>query len=205
MCLGLDSECTVGSSGFAHVARPDGGERLRCGLSTTVGARDGMRIFGIAGWSGAGKTTLIERLLPVLKARGLTVSVIKHAHERFDIDRPGKDSFRMREAGSHEVLISSPKRWALMHEVIDAPEPRLADLLPRLGPCDVVLVEGFKRDPIPKLEVHRASVGKPLLAPSDPHVIGVASDGPVETDRVLLSLDDLDAIASLIEAHATVA
>jgi molybdopterin-guanine dinucleotide biosynthesis protein B len=164
-----------------------------------------MKIFGIAGWSGAGKTTLIERLLPVLAGRGLTVSVIKHAHERFDIDRPGKDSYRMREAGSHEVLISSPKRWALMHELGDTPEPGLADLLPRLGPCDLVLVEGFKRDPIPKVEVHRASIGKPLLAPGDPHVMFIASDAPVDSHVPCVALDDVEAIAALIETHATVA
>jgi len=157
-----------------------------------------MKIFGIAGWSGAGKTTLIERLLPVLRSRGLTVSVIKHAHERFDIDRPGKDSYRMREAGSHEVLISSPKRWALMHENGDGPEPGLVDLLACLGPCDLVLVEGFKRDPIPKLEVHRSVLGKPLLFPVDARIVAVACDSDLETDLPQFALDDVDAIASAI-------
>lgn len=162
-----------------------------------------MRIFGIAGWSGAGKTTLIERLLPALQARGLVVSVIKHAHERFDIDRPGKDSHRMRDAGSHEVLISSPKRWALMHE--HAPgtcEPGLATLVGHLGPCDLVLVEGFKRDPIPKLEVHRMANDKPLLWSGDRHVVAVASDVPVDTSLPRFGLDDIDAIAGLIVATA---
>lgn len=159
-----------------------------------------MKVFGIAGWSGAGKTTLIERLVPWFTAAGWRVSVVKHAHERFDIDRPGKDSHRFREAGSGEVLISSPARWALMHEHHDAAEPGLDELLSHLSPCDLVLVEGFKREPIPKLEVHRVANGKPLLAPDDRHVVAVASDQPVATATPRLELDDIAGIAALIVA-----
>jgi len=157
-----------------------------------------MYVFGIAGWSNAGKTTLIERLLPRLTAQDLVVSVVKHAHERFDIDRPGKDSHRYREAGSHEVLVGSPARWALMREHRGAAEPGLADLLPHLSPCDLVLVEGYKRDAIPKLEVHRVANSKPLL--DDPHIVAIASDRPVATSLLRFALDDVDAIAAFIVA-----
>jgi molybdopterin-guanine dinucleotide biosynthesis protein B len=159
-----------------------------------------MKAFGIAGWSGAGKTTLIERLLPVLHARGLRVSVVKHAHEKFDIDRPGKDSFRFREAGSHEVLISSPARWALMREHRGAPEPDLAALLSHLSACDLALVEGFKRHPVPKLEVHRVANGKALLWPDDPHIVAIASDAPVETSLPQFALDDIERLTGFIVA-----
>jgi molybdopterin-guanine dinucleotide biosynthesis adapter protein len=161
-----------------------------------------MYVIGIAGWSGAGKTTLIERLVPVLVGHGLRVSVVKHAHEKFDIDRPGKDSYRFREAGSHEVLVSSPTRWALMHEHRDAPEPGLAELLPHLSDCDVVLVEGFKRDAIPKLEVHRAANAKPLLFPTDPRIVAIATDAPITTGLPCFGLDDIDGIANLIRRSA---
>lgn len=157
-----------------------------------------MNVFGIAGWSNSGKTTLIERLLPLFAARGLRVSVVKHAHQKFDIDRPGKDSFRFREAGSHEVLISSPARWALMREHRGADEPGLEALLAHLSPCDLVLVEGFKRDPLPKLEVHRAAIGKTLLAPDDPHVAAIVSDVPIVTDLPQFRHDDLERIADFI-------
>lgn len=159
-----------------------------------------MKVFGIAGWSGSGKTTLIEKLLPVLAARGWRVSVVKHAHVHFDVDKPGKDSFRFREAGSHEVLISSPSRWALMREHRGAPEPGLDELLTHLGDCDLVLVEGFKRDAIPKLEVHRAAIGKPLLSPDDPHIVALASDVPVATALPQYRLDDIGRIADAIAA-----
>lgn len=162
-----------------------------------------MKIFGIAGWSGAGKTTLVEKLLREFAARGRRVSMVKHAHERFDVDRPGKDSFRMREAGAGEVLISSPTRWALMHELRGEPEPGLFALVSHLGPCDLVLVEGWKREAIPKLEVHRAVVGKPLLAPQDPRIVAVATDVAMAGLAVpRLDLDDVAAIADLVEAHA---
>ena len=161
-----------------------------------------MRVFGLAGYSGSGKTTLLERVVPGLIARGLSVSVVKHAHHDFDIDRPGKDSFRHRQAGAREVLIASGYRWALMHELRDEPEPTLADLLARLSPVDLVLIEGYKFDPLPKLEVHRPALGKPLLHPHDPYIVGVASDAPVATGLPLLPLDDAAAITDFVLAHA---
>ncbi len=161
-----------------------------------------MKIFGIAGWSGAGKTTLLEKLVSRFRARGLRVAVVKHAHVRFDVDRPGKDSHRMREAGATQVLVSSPNRWALMRELAGEPEAALDELIGLLGPCDLVLVEGWKREAIPKLEVHRVVVGKPLIAPDDRHVVAIASDAPVASPLPRLALDDLDAIAALVEAHA---
>jgi molybdopterin-guanine dinucleotide biosynthesis protein B len=127
-----------------------------------------MKVFGIAGWSGMGKTTLLERLVPALCARGLRVSLVKHSHKDIEIDRPGKDSHRLREAGCSEVLLMGERRWALMHELRGAPEPSLDELLGRLQPCDLVLVEGFKHGDFPKLEVWRAAVGKPLLWPDWP-------------------------------------
>jgi molybdopterin-guanine dinucleotide biosynthesis protein B len=138
-----------------------------------------MKVLGISGWSGAGKTTLLAALIPLLTARGITVSTIKHAHHEFDVDRPGKDSYRHREAGASEVLISSAKRYAIMHEHRGAPEPTLEDLLTRLNPVDLVLVEGFKKSSHAKIEVWRAAVGKPLLQAGDASVIAVASDAPV--------------------------
>jgi len=165
-----------------------------------------MKIFGLAGWSGSGKTTLLVKLIPVLTARGLRVSTIKHAHHAFDVDRPGKDSHAHREAGATEVLISSANRWALMHEHRGAPEPTLAELLPRLSPVDLVLVEGFKREGHEKLEVHRAAVGKPPLYPDDPHIVAVATDGPLPgCDRPLLDLNDVAAVADFIIAHCGLA
>lgn len=161
-----------------------------------------MYVFGIAGWSGAGKTTLIERLVPVLVAHGSRVSVVKHAHEKFDIDRPGKDSYRFREAGAHEVLVSSPARWALMREHRGAAEPALAELLRHLSDCDIALVEGFKRDAMPKLEVHRAANAKPPLWPDDRHIIAVASDDPVDAALQRFPLDDIAGIAAFIVAAA---
>ena len=159
-----------------------------------------MKVFGIAGWSNSGKTTLIERLLPLFAARGLRVSVVKHAHQKFDIDRPGKDSFRFREAGSHEVLISSPARWALMREHHGVDEPGLSELLTHLSPCDLVLVEGFKRDPMPKLEVHRAAIGKSLLWPDDPHIVAIAGDTPVASGLPQFRFDEIGRIAGFIVA-----
>lgn len=161
-----------------------------------------MRVFGLAGWSGSGKTTLLTRLLPALTARGLTVSTVKHAHHAFDLDQPGKDSWRHREAGASEVMVASARRWALIHEHRDAPEPGLDALLRQMSPVDLVLVEGFKRDPIPKLEVHRVALGKPLLCREDPHVVAVASDAPVPDLAVpCLALDDAPAIAAFIIEH----
>ena len=155
-------------------------------------------VLGIAGWSGAGKTTLIEAVLPKLLAAGLRVSTIKHAHHGAELDRPGKDSWRHRKAGAHEVLVASPGRWALLHEEPDA-EPDLPALLARMGPADLVLVEGFRRDPIPKLEVHRPALGKPPLWPDWPDVAAVASDARLPgCDRAQLDLGAPNAIATWI-------
>ena len=162
-----------------------------------------MRIIGLAGWSGAGKTTLLARMIPLLTGRGLRVSTIKHAHHEFDIDTPGKDSWLHRQAGATEVLVASARRWALMHEHRDAAEPPLAELLARLSAVDLVLIEGFKRDPHPKIEVHRPANGKPLLYPDDAAIIAVASDMPLPAcDRPVLALDDPAAIADFATRHA---
>jgi molybdopterin-guanine dinucleotide biosynthesis protein B len=169
-------------------------------LTHTMHRSSAMKVFGIAGWSDSGKTTLIERLLPLLTERGLRVSIVKHAHEKFDIDKPGKDSFRFREAGSHEVLISSPARWALMREHRGDDEPGLPELLSHLSDCDLALIEGFKRDPIAKLEVHRVANGKPLLFPDDPDIVAIASDVPVASELPQFQLDDVERIAAFIVA-----
>ena len=160
-----------------------------------------MKVIGIAGYSGSGKTTLIEKVIPVLVGEGLRVSLIKHAHHRFDVDHPGKDSYRHREAGCAEVLVSSGTRWALMHELRGAPEPTLAEQLKRLSPCDVVIVEGYKREPIPKIEVHRRAAGAPLLHPEDAHVVAVATDEPLDTRLPQLPLDDAGAVARFMVHH----
>jgi molybdopterin-guanine dinucleotide biosynthesis protein B len=160
-----------------------------------------MKVFGFAGWSGSGKTTLIERLIPQLRAKGVVVSLVKHAHHEFDVDRVGKDSYRHREAGCQEVLVTSAVRWALMHELRGSPELSLDSALSQLSPCDLALVEGFKRAAIPKLEIYRASVGKPMLHPADPHIVAVASDGPLLTALPVFDLDDVTAIAAFIMAH----
>jgi molybdopterin-guanine dinucleotide biosynthesis protein B len=164
-----------------------------------------MRAFGFAGWSGSGKTTLIESLIPRLVARGFRVSLVKHAHHDFDIDQPGKDSHRHRMAGSSEVLVTSAQRWALMHELRGAPELTLADALGRLSPCDLVLVEGWKREPIPKLEVWRETLGKPLLHPADPWIRAIASDAPDRLSAPLPAFDlrDANAIATFVVEKAT--
>jgi molybdopterin-guanine dinucleotide biosynthesis protein B len=166
-----------------------------------------LKIFGIAGWSGSGKTTLIENLVPVLRAEGLSVSLIKHAHHTFDIDHPGKDSWRHRRAGCTEVLITSSLRWALMHELRDDPELTLRGALDRLTPCDLVLVEGYKRAPIPKLEVHRPAVGKPLLYPDDPHIAAIATDEPealADAPIPVLDLSNERMIAEFTIRHSVV-
>ena len=160
-----------------------------------------MRIFGIAGWSGSGKTTLIEKLIPRLTAKGLRVSLIKHAHHTFDVDRPGKDSYRHRHAGASEVLVTSSRRWVLMHELRGAQEPTFEEQVRRLSPCDLLLVEGFKHAPIPKLEVWRSATGEGLLHPQDPHIVAVASDETVETRLPLLDLNDDEGIAAFIVDH----
>jgi molybdopterin-guanine dinucleotide biosynthesis adapter protein len=157
-----------------------------------------MQVFGFAGWSGSGKTTLIERLVPRFVAQGIAVSLIKHAHHEFDIDQPGKDSYRHRQAGCREVLVTSAVRWALMHELRGERELALADALRRLSPCDLALVEGFKTAAIPKLEVYRASVGKPLLHGGDSNIVAVASDAPVDTTLPVFEIEDISAIAAFI-------
>ena len=161
-----------------------------------------MRIFGLAGWSGSGKTTLMTALIPEFLSRGLTVSTVKHAHHAFDIDQPGKDSWRHRQAGAHEVMVASNRRWALMHELHGAAEPALEELLRQMSPVDLVLVEGFKRHPHPKIEVYRRSLGKIMLHPDDPDVVGIASDERLfGVSMPCLPLADAAAIASFIIGH----
>ncbi len=158
-----------------------------------------MRIIGLAGWSGSGKTTLITKAIPRLIARGHKVSTLKHAHHGFDLDQPGKDSFMHRLAGATEVAISSSKRFAVLHELREEPEWDLPALLTKLTPVDLVLVEGFKRDAFPKLEVHRIDNGKPLLQPDDPHIVAIASDRPLPQARVpVIDLNDIDAVVDLL-------
>ena len=162
-----------------------------------------MHIIGLAGWSGSGKTTLITKLIPRLRARGLRVSTLKHAHHGFDLDRPGKDSFMHREAGATEVLISSAKRWAILHELREEPEWDLGGLVAKMSPVDLVLVEGFKRDAFPKLEIHRVANGKPLLYLQDPHIVAVASDSLLPgTALPVLDLNDIEPIVDFLLARA---
>jgi molybdopterin-guanine dinucleotide biosynthesis protein B len=160
-----------------------------------------VKIFGFAGWSGSGKTTLIEKLIPRFVRRGLRVSLIKHAHHTFDVDTPGKDSYRHRHAGAAEVLVTSSRRWVLMHELRGAHEPSFDEQVKRLSPCDLLLVEGFKFAPIPKLEVWRRETGEPLLHPNDPHIVAIATDAAVETKLPQLDLDQDEAIADFIVKH----
>ncbi len=162
-----------------------------------------MRIFGFAGWSGSGKTTLLTGIVPELTARCLAVSTIKHAHHEFDIDRPGKDSWRHRRAGAREVMVASSRRWALMHELRDEDEPRLADVLARMAPVDLILVEGYKREAHAKLEVRRREARKSEpLAPHDPMIVAVAADHDIEGGGLpVFGLDDVPAIADFILGH----
>lgn len=160
-----------------------------------------MKILGIAGYSGSGKTTLIEKVIPLLLKEGLRVSLIKHAHHRFDVDQPGKDSYRHRHAGCTEVLVTSSTRWVLMHELRGAPEPTLQEQLRHLAPCDLVLVEGFKSQPIPKIEVHRRGVDAPFLHPNDPDVVAIATDEPLSTKLPQLDIDNPAAVARFIVQH----
>ena len=160
-----------------------------------------MKIFGFAGWSGSGKTTLIEKLIPLFVQRSLKVSLIKHAHHTFDVDQPGKDSYRHRHAGCAEVLVSSSRRWALVHELRGVPEPSFQELVRSIAPCDLLLVEGFKREKLPKLEVYRAVTGEPLLHPQDPDIVGVAADCRLETALPQFDLNDAPAIATFVLRH----
>jgi molybdopterin-guanine dinucleotide biosynthesis protein B len=162
-----------------------------------------MRIIGLAGWSGSGKTTLITKVIPRLIGRGVGVSTLKHAHHGFDLDQPGKDSFFHRAAGATEVVISSAKRFAILHELRGEPEWDLPDLVAKMSPVDLVLVEGYKRDAFPKLEVYRAANGKPLIHPHDPHVVAVAADVALAEAKVpVVDLDDIEAIADLLMKYA---
>jgi molybdopterin-guanine dinucleotide biosynthesis adapter protein len=160
-----------------------------------------MKIFGFAGYSGSGKTTLIEKLIPLFVQRNLKVSLIKHAHHTFDVDQPGKDSYRHRHAGCTEVLVTSSRRWALMHELRGAPEPGLTEQIERLSPCDLLLVEGFKHETIAKLEVYRAQTGESLLHPHDENIVAVASDTKVDTRLLQFDLNSPPAIAEFILKH----
>ena len=159
-----------------------------------------MKIFGFAGWSGSGKTTLIEQVIPRFVRAGLKVSLIKHAHHRFDVDHPGKDSYRIREAGCSEVLVTSGQRWALMHEVRDEPETTLDEQIARMSPCDLLLIEGYKYYPLPKLEIYRAANGKPILYPEDKHIVALATDTQLQCGLPQFGLEDYDGIAAFVLA-----
>ena len=166
-----------------------------------------MRIIGLAGWSGSGKTTLVTNVIPVLAKRGLKVATVKHAHHDFDTDQPGKDSWLHRRAGATEVAIVSSRRWAIVHELGQGPqqepEPSLVELLARLSPVDLVIVEGFKHHAHPKLEVYRSAVGKPLLHPDDDCIVAIATDAPLREAQVpVLMLDDIESIANVLQAEA---
>ena len=161
------------------------------------------RVLGIAGWSGSGKTTLITKLIPLLAGRGIRVATLKHAHHAFDVDQPGKDSYEHRKAGACEVIVSSARRWVQMHEVGDGPEATLAELLARVSPCDLVLVEGFKTGQHPKMEVFRRAVGKTPLHPEDPRIIAIASDQDFPGAGIpRVDINDIEAIAEMVLARA---
>lgn len=162
-----------------------------------------IKVLGIVGWSGSGKTTLLTRLIPLLVARGLRIATLKHAHHAFDVDQPGKDSYEHRKAGASEVIVSSARRWVQMHEVGAGAEATLAEHLRRLSPCDLALIEGYKSEPHPKLEVYRASVGKPALYPTDARIVAVATDQRLPALTIpQVDLDDIAAVADLVLARA---
>ena len=160
-----------------------------------------MKVYGVTGWKNTGKTTLTERLVAELVAQGLRVSTVKHAHHATEIDHPGRDSYRHREAGAAQVIVASPVRWALLTELRGASEPPLADLLTHLDPCDLVLIEGYKAAPHPKIETHRQAAGRDLLAPTNSTIRAIASDGPVDTGLPRFDLDDVAGIAAFIRAE----
>jgi molybdopterin-guanine dinucleotide biosynthesis protein B len=160
-------------------------------------------MIGLAGWSGSGKTTLITKVLPVLIGRGLKVSTLKHAHHGFDLDQPGKDSFMHRAAGASEVIISSAKRWAVLHELRDEPEWDMPALLQKIAPVDLVLVEGYKRESFPKIEIYRMANGKPLLHGEDKFIVAIASDTPLPDVRLpVIDLNDIEVVADALLNHA---
>ena len=157
-----------------------------------------MKIYGVVGYKNAGKTGLMERLVTEISARGISVSTIKHAHHSFDVDHPGKDSYRHREAGAHQVLLASNTRWALMTELRDRAEPPLCDLIAQLAPVDLILIEGYKRDTHPKIEAFRAEPRNALLAPTDPTIRAIATDTPIDSARPTFDLNDTKSIADFI-------
>lgn len=159
-----------------------------------------MQILGFAGWSGSGKTALLEKVIGVLESGGMVVSLIKHAHHDFEIDHPGKDSYRHRQAGCREVLVTSAKRWAVIHELQGRDELTLSDALAQLSPCDLVLLEGFKREPVAKIEIYRPEVGKPTMYPNDPHIIAVASNVALATNLPQLDINQPEMVANFIRA-----
>ena len=160
-----------------------------------------MRVYGVTGWKNTGKTTLTERLVAELVGQGLRISTVKHAHHATEIDHHGRDSYRHRAAGAGQVIVASPLRWALMTELRGAPEPPLAELLARFDPCDLILIEGYKSAPHPKIETHRQASGRELLAMSNPTIRAIASDGPLETRLPRFDLDDVTGIAAFIRAE----
>jgi molybdopterin-guanine dinucleotide biosynthesis adapter protein len=183
-------------AGWKH---PEGGYSF-FGQVTVYGA---MHIIGLAGWSGAGKTTLLAKIIPLLVARGYTVSTVKHAHHNFDVDTPGKDSHVHRMAGATEVLVASGRRWALMHELRNEPEPSICDLLTKMSPVDLVLVEGFKAARHPRIEVYRQEVGKPPLYRDNPQITGVVSDVPLpDAGRPVVPINDVEGVIELMLANA---
>jgi molybdopterin-guanine dinucleotide biosynthesis adapter protein len=179
----------------------DGGRYIRMSNQQTERFSK-MKVIGVAGWSGAGKTMLISRVIPYLREQGLRVSVVKHAHHEFDVDVPGKDSWVHRQAGAEEVLVSSANRWALMHELRGAAEPQLPALLRKMSPVDLVVVEGFKSEPHRKIEVYRKANGKPPLFPDDPAIVGIATDTAIETTLPVAHLDDIPAVAVMMQTYA---
>jgi molybdopterin-guanine dinucleotide biosynthesis protein B len=172
------------------------------GETSSASVENDMKVIGLAGWSGAGKTTLLTRLIPYFLTQGLRVSVIKHAHHSFDVDIPGKDSWLHRQSGAVEVLVSSGLRWALMHELRGAREPKLPELLAKMSRVDLVIVEGFKSEPHRKIEVHRAANSKAMLFPNDPGIVGIATDTAIDTELPVAHLDDIPAIAAMMQASA---
>lgn len=160
-----------------------------------------MKVFGFAGFSGSGKTTLIEQLIPMFVGQGLRVSLVKHAHHAFDVDHPGKDSYRHRQAGATEVLVTSSRRWVLMHELRGEAEPSMDEVIARMSPCDLLLVEGYKRANIPKLEIYRDAVGEGLLHPHDSNIVAVATDRPIDVRLPVLDLNRPDLVCEFILRH----